>query len=401
MERPEAMTAAAHVVHIITMLELGGAQQNTLYTCEHLDRGRFSVGLAYGPGGILNPDAGRIPALERREIPDLLREINPIRDFRAFVALRDWLRAEKARTRLPLVAHTHSSKAGVLGRAAAKAAGADVIIHSIHGFGFHDFMPPARKAFYIGLERAAAPVTDFFIAVSRENADTAVRLGLCAPDRVRVIHSGIPIREFQLDEAARKSERSRIRAELGLSEKTPVAGFIGNMKPQKCPTDFVKVARIVRRKLPDAHFFIAGDGPLRPEVEKLIAEYGLQDCFHLLGWRRDVPGLFAAMDVFCLTSLWEGLPRVFPQAMAAGAPVVGTAVNGGPEAIIHGENGYLCKPGDVEGLASHLYELLNQKPKRQLMGERGRARVREWDIDQMVRDQEELYLQLLREKGLC
>lgn len=376
----------ARVIHLITKLELGGAQQNTLYTVEHLDRERFSVALWSGDGGILNDDAQKIPGVDFTIVPELVREVSPKNDWAALWKLRRMLKAEAAKD-LPVIVHTHSSKAGILGRLAAWLAGVPVIIHSYHGFGFNDFQKWPVKWAYIAAEWVTGKVTDEFIAVSRANLDRAVALGLAPADRVRLIRSGIAIGEFE----RREIDRAAKRRELGLDPDRPLALMVACLKPQKCPLDFVRVAEQVLRQAPAAQFAVAGDGELRPDMEAAIAAAGLTDQVKLLGWRRDVPELMWSADTLVLTSLWEGLPRVYPQSMAAGLPVVGTRVDGGPEAVVDGENGWLFEPRDVDGMAARIAELLNDPGRAREMGEKGHARVAEFDIDLMVRQQEELY----------
>jgi len=379
------------VIHIITKLELGGAQQNTLYTVENLDRSRFSVALWSGEGGILNDDARAIDDLDFVIVPELVREIRPNRDLMALAQLRAMLRDEVLLHDGPVVVHTHSSKAGILGRWAARLAGVPGIVHSFHGFGFNDFQPwPMRTAFIIA-EWMTGKVTDNFIAVSQKNLDRAVGLGLAGQENIRVIRSGIKIGEFkqgEIDVAAMKKS-------LGLDPDRPLALMVACMKPQKCPVDFVRAAALVAKDFPAAQFAVAGDGALRPEMEAAIAEEGLGESFKLLGWRRDVPELMWASDVLVLTSLWEGLPRVYPQAIAAGLPIVGTRVDGGPEVVADGENGWLLEPRDVGGLAARMAELLNDPEKARAMGEAGKKVLPEFDIDLMVGRQEELYEEMV------
>lgn len=381
----------ARVIHIITKLELGGAQQNTLYTVEHLDRSRFSVALWSGEGGILDEDAGKIPELDFTLVPELVREVRPERDFMAYNQLLTMLRDEARIAKAPVIVHTHSSKAGVLGRLAAWRAGVPAIVHTFHGFGFNDFQAwPVRRA-YIMAERLAGRVTRQFIAVSRANLDTAVALGIARPSRIRVIRSGIKTAEF----APRQFDRKAKKRELGLDPERPLALMAACFKPQKSPFDFVRAAALVAREVPEAQFAAAGDGELRPEMERAVQEAGLRDRFKLLGWRRDVPELLWSADVLVLTSLWEGLPRVYPQAMAAGLPIVGTRVDGAAEAVIDGENGYLLAPRDVAGIAERIVELLKNPRRAKAMGEAGRKLLPEFDIDLMVRQQEELYGEMI------
>lgn len=379
------------VFHIITKLELGGAQQNTLYTVGHLDRARFEPYLIANDEGILVEEARRIPGLKTCLIPELIREINPVTDFRAYKRIKSIL-MENTRPGEKVIVHTHSSKAGILGRWAARAAGVPVIIHSIHGYAFHDFQHPLVRQAYISLEKITAPITTKFIAVSQKNIETGVKEGIFDRDRAVLIRSGIDIagfRDVQVDVAAK-------RRELGIAADVPLVGTVANFKPQKAPLDFVRVAERVHRQAPEAKFLYCGDGEMRGDVEQLIRELKLQDTVILAGWRKDIPEIMHCFDVFLLTSLWEGLPRVLPQAMAAGKSVVATTVDGSPEAVKDAENGYICEPMDVEGMAGKVTYLLKNPEIARRMGENGRQRVAEWDIDLMVRKQEDLYDALVR-----
>ena len=174
--------------------------------------------------------------------------------------------------------------------------------------------------------------------------------------------------------------------------------MIACLKPQKAPLDYVEVAHLVLQEK-DAHFILVGDGILRKIVEKRIVALGLGERFKLLGWRRDIAEILAATDILVLTSLWEGLPRVLPQAMIMGIPIVATKVDGTPEAVIDGVNGFLRDPHDVRGMAENIYYLLNHSDKAVAMGKKGKGMVEAFDIGKMVREQEKLYLSLLREKG--
>jgi glycosyltransferase involved in cell wall biosynthesis len=388
----------ARVIHIITRLELGGAQQNTLYTVEHLDRERFSVALWSGDGGILNDDAKKIPDLDFIIVPELVREIRPDRDYMAFHQLYTMLRDEVNESEAPVVVHTHSSKAGILGRLAARRAKVPVVVHTFHGFGFNDFQRwPVSKAFILA-EKIAGKATTHFIAVSRANLEKAVSLGIAKSDEIRVIRSGIKIKEF---EPRPGFDAKAMKRSLGLDPEKPLALMVACFKPQKSPVDFVRAAALVAEEVPEAQFAVAGDGALRPGMEAAIREAGLEDRLRLLGWRRDVPELLWSADALVLTSLWEGLPRVYPQAMAAGVPVVGTKVDGGPEAVIEGENGWLVEPRDIKGIADRMAELLKEPEKAKAMGKAGGSMLPEFDIDLMVKQQEELYEQLLKRKRVA
>jgi glycosyltransferase involved in cell wall biosynthesis len=229
--------------------------------------------------------------------------------------------------------------------------------------------------------------------VSRANMEVARGLGIAYRDQMVLIRSGISIGEYQHV----PESRGEIRKTLGITPHQKVVLNVSCLKPQKAPEDFVEVAARVAPQESDAVFLLVGDGILRPKVESAALRHGLGDRFRLLGWRRDVPQLLKAADVLVLTSRWEGLPRVLPQAMAAGIPAVATAVDGSPEAIEDGINGFLVQPGDVEGMAERILRLLGDPLLRDRMGREGQKRVGEFDIDLMVRQQEELYEELVKE----
>jgi len=388
------------VIHVITRLELGGAQENTLYTLGHLDPARFSGLLVTHPEGLLVADALEDNRYGKHFVSSLVREVRPARDGSALAALVGILRREvrEARGRVgagvpPLIVHTHSSKAGILGRAAARIAGVPVVIHTVHGFGFHPRQRPGVRRFYIVLERLAARWTNHVIAVAQADLDKGVALGLFARKRASLIRSGIEIARYTGTGIDRVSA---VRA-LGFDPARPLVGMVACLKPQKNPVDFVRAAALVAGSVPGAQFLIAGDGVLRPAVEAEILRSGLGGRLRLLGWRRDVDAIIPCLDVLVLTSLWEGLPRVFPQAMAAGRPVVAYSVDSAPEAVTEGVSGYLVAPGDYAGIAARVAELLLDPERARRMGAAGRARVGAFDADLMVRQQEELYERLLRE----
>jgi len=383
----------AKVVHIITKMELGGAQQNTLFTVSHLNPDKFQSFMVSGRGGELFDEAKAFK--NSFIVPDLIRAINPVRDTRAFAQIAKVIKKIKllAPVSAPIIVHTHSSKAGIIGRWAAKLSGVPFIIHSIHGFGFNDYQPFWVRGFFILLERLTSKITTKFIAVSRANIEKGVRLNIFSQDEVVLIRSGIDISKFQNPVRAKPATRKS----LGLPADVPVVAMVSCLKSQKAPLDYVRACELIRRQVPDAHFLLIGDGLLRGAVENEIHRIKLQDSFHLLGWRKDIPEILNATDVFALSSLWEGLPRVLPQAMSAGLPIVATRVDGSPEAVRDGHNGFLVSPGDFSGIAEKIISLLKDPVKASEMGMRGRERVEEFDIHRMVADQENLYEKTLGE----
>lgn len=374
-----------HIVHVITKLELGGAQQNTLYTVRHLDRSRFQPHLITGPGGILQADAQKLNDVPYTVLPKLRRAISPLQDAQGLLQLRQALR----RIPRPFIVHTHCSKAGILGRIAARAAFADATIHSVHGFAFHPLQARPRRYSYIAAEFAAGPLADAYICVSRADKKLGQRLRLFGRARIALIRSGIEFADFRFSQAA----RDRIRSQLGLASDTPVVGTIANLKPQKAPLDFVSTAAQVLKKAPHIHFVFVGDGPLRPQVEQFIQTHNIAHRVHLVGWQSDVSSYLSAMDVFLLTSYHEGLPRSVLQARVSGNTVVATRTSGVDEVV---EPALIAELGDVQGLASLVLKAIGEQRQRSET-----APIPSWlepfAADTMVRDQEQLYGSLLRQ----
>jgi len=379
------MAIPLRVVHIVTQLELGGAQQNTLFTVSHLDPARYQPVLITGQPGLLDEEARALPGVEFYQVGSLVRPIRPWADLRALWSLTARLRRLK-----PAIVHTHSSKAGILGRWAARLAGIPIIIHSIHGYGFTPYQPPLIRQLLIGLERVTGRFTTRFFAVSEANRRLGIDLGLFSEDQCTVVRSGVDLqalRRTRVDLVAK-------RRELGLEPGCPIIGMIAPLKPQKAPLDYVRMAALVRERRPDARFLLVGDGVLRTAVESEVGRLGLTGRVHLTGWRRDIPEILRCLDLCVLTSLWEGLPRVYLEALASGVPVVGTRVDGAAEVIHDGVNGYLVEPGDIEGLAERVLSLLAHPDTAARMGAQGQSLTEEFDIREMVRRQEREYERL-------
>jgi glycosyltransferase involved in cell wall biosynthesis len=381
----------AKVVHIITKMELGGAQENTLFTVTHLNSELFRTFLVVGRGGELFEEARELQ--NTFIIPDMVRAIRPLQDIKAFYQIKGILQKIKNcdPVSVPVIVHTHSSKAGILGRWAAKASGISLILHSIHGYGFNDYQSFLVKKFYVLLEKLTSRITTKFIAVSRGNIEKGVTLNIFPRNKVVLIRSGIDINRFQ----SPQTPKTGIRKSLGIPDTALVVVMVACFKPQKAPLDFIRACGLVKREVSGSYFLLVGDGELRTAIQEEIRRQNLQECFCIPGWRRDVPEILHAADVFALSSLWEGLPRVLPQAMCAGIPIVATRVDGSPEAVHHGVNGFLVHPGDIKGLAEKIIFCLKNPGEAVAMGIRGRNRVGEFDIYKMVKDQEDIYSGLL------
>ena len=379
------------VCHVITRLIVGGAQRNTVFSCALVDRERFDslliTGSETGPEGDLFEEAEGLEVPIVR-LPTLVRKVSPARDARALFSLRRLLRAHH-----PDIVHTHSSKAGALGRVAARLERMPSVVHTVHGWSFHGEMAGPARAAYVRAERAAARWTDRLVVVTTNDRVKGLAAGIGRPEQYTVIRSGIPLDPF-LHPAA---DRAGARRALGLADDAPVVGTVGRLSTQKDPETFVQVERQVLDEVPDARFVIVGDGPLRDATERLATRLGLGDRLHLLGIRPDVPEILRAFDVFVLTSRWEGLPRVVLEAMASGLPVVASSVDGTAEVVRDGVNGLLVGAGDVGGFAAATVKLLQHPELRDRLADDGRtAVVREFGLDTMIRRLEELYIDLVQ-----
>jgi len=382
------MSRRYRVAHLITRLELGGAQQNTLYCVRHHDRERFEVELLAGRGGRLDDEAHAIPDARVHLVPWLRHEISPLHDLLAVFRLRNYFR----RSRIDLV-HTHSSKAGILGRLAANLAGVPAVVHTVHGWSFNDTQPAARRGLYTSLERFVAPMTDRVLVVAQNHIDAGLLEGIGRAGQYGVLRSGIDPNEFRRP----STPREEMRRSLGFGPGDFVVGTIANMKPQKGPLDFVETAALARAANDSVKFLFAGDGDLMPRVRERVEGAGLSGAVNLLGWRDDVPELLHAMDAFLLTSHFEGLPRSVLQAMAAGVPVVATAVDGTPEVIEDGVTGLLAGAGDCAQLARHVDRLArDENLGKSLAAAAARRFGEEFDIRKMVLDLDDLYSDMLQ-----
>jgi glycosyltransferase involved in cell wall biosynthesis len=290
--------------------------------------------------------------------------------------------------------HTHSSKAGILGRLAARLAGANRIIHSIHGFG-HSHHPNTlvRKVLW-GAEKVASYCTDGFTGDSSANLVQGKEQSLIGKIPHGVVYCGVDTEEFKsLDPD--DSQLQSLREELSIPREHHIILNISCLKPQKDPITYVEVAQRVLQEHPNTTFLLAGDGELRGELESTIENMGIQSSVRLLGWRRDIPGLLALSDLMVLTSLWEGLPQSFGQAMATGTPIVATRVDGAPEAIVEGVNGLLYDTKDVDGLSSGISRLLGDEKTRREMGERARESASRFSQETMLDTLDSFYASIL------
>ncbi len=389
----EESTSPIRVVHIITRLILGGAQENTLYTAigQHRDP-RFEVTLLCGIDeageGNMFAEASRA-GVRTIVLPSLLREIRPLTDLKAVFDLYRFLR----RGRYTIV-HTHSSKAGIIGRIAAKAAGVPVVLHTIHGVAFHEFQSGWKNRLYITLERLCAPLCGRIVSVSQRLSEAALARRIGRPEQHRTIFSGIDLDQFlRVREQLSVEDAKRL---AGIPPDAPVVGKIARLFPLKGHEQFLAAAADVSRQVPDAYFLLVGDGPLRDELKAHADRLGLGDRVVMVGrvLPEAVPQCIQAMDVVVHTSLREGIARVLPQAGAVGKPVVTFDLDGAPEVVRDGVSGYLVPALDTHQVAERTVELLRDPEKRRAFGEVGRAFASEhFSVERMVERINAVYLE--------
>ncbi len=353
------------IVYVLTKLELGGAQKHTLDLIKGLSRNKYDVYLI-SSDGLLAQDALKITHLNLTLVKSLQRDIHLLNDILAFFHIYRIFRKVR-----PDMVHTHSSKAGIIGRWAAWLAGVKVVIHTVHGFGFNDRQSYLKKRIFVLLEKITAKITDRLIVVSDDTLKRGLMAGIGKngqnQHKYTVIKYGVPEDIFDngsVDSLTKKDE-------LGIERDVPVVGMVSCLKPQKSPHDFIRMASIVSKKIDNAKFVLVGDGVLRKDLLDLIEDMGLRGKVMLTGFRKDAIEIMSTFDVFVLTSLWEGLPIVFLEAMALGKPIVATDTGCSSELIKDNVNGYLVKRKDYVGLADKTLILLKDGELSKNMGLRG------------------------------
>jgi glycosyltransferase involved in cell wall biosynthesis len=324
------------------------------------------------------------------EEPTLVREVRPILDAWAMLALWRLLRRER-----PAIVHTHTSKAGVVGRLAAWLARVPVVIHTPHGHIFYGYYGTVASAIIRLLERLLAKITDRIVTLTDRGAEEHVRFHIAGMEKFATIHSGIDLayfRSVQVDPAVK-------RKELGLPPEGPIVGTVGRLVPIKGLEWLLKAAQRVLAEFTQACFVIIGNGPMLGELRQLTSKLGIGLQVVFLGAREDVPECLAALDLFVLPSLNEGMGRALLEAMAVGCPVVATRVGGIPDIVADGATGLLVPPRDDRALSAAILALLRDRSRRAAYGEAARRHVDgRFDVETMVRNIERLYDEVWQEK---
>ena len=384
------------ICHVITRMIIGGAQENTLYTIQgHLEKGHevtLVTGPTTGPEGELLktfcPNGMKIV-----KIPELIRSLNPWKDWRAYRRLRKFFMENHFD-----VVHTHASKAGIVGRVAARKAGVPFVVHTVHGQAFHSYQSPVKNKIYIAAERFAAKYCDRIYAVAQAMVDQCVAAGVAPREKYQVVYSGMDLQSFV--NAKRSPE---LRARLGIPEDAPVVGMLARLFELKGHDCMIAAAPQIVARIPNVRFLFIGDGILRDALQSEIARLELAEHFVFAGLipPEQVPTYLAQVDVLAHLSLREGLPRACVQALATGKPVVAYPLDGTPEVVLDGETGLLGEPENVPQIATNVIRLLQDRHLRERLGHRGQELVlQRFDWRRMADILEESYREGVAKKRM-
>lgn len=385
------------VIHIITRMIIGGAQENTLFNCLDLHRDYHDdvllvTGPSLGPEGDLLTQ-GRAGDLPIQLVPELIRAINPIKDWQALQSLRRAIRSFK-----PDVVHTHSAKGGLLGRRAAFQERVPVIVHSVHGAPFHPYQSALARNLFRLCETKAANWCDRMISVADAMTDLMVDARVAKPEKFTTIYSGMDVEPFLNAE----QDRDATRASLNIKPQHVVIGKIARLYHLKGHEDLITAAPALIASWPQVRFLLVGDGILRATLQQRIDSMGLSNHFIFTGLvpPSEVPRMIGAMDALVHTSYREGLARALPQALIAGRPVISYDIDGAREVTIDNETGFLVPPGDTNRLSQRLIEVVSDRAGRERMGAAGRDRFTDRFRHQtMTREIRALYEEILRQSA--
>jgi len=372
------------IAPVLTRLLRAGSEENTILTCLDQARKGHDVYLVHGNEFRAAYYEELQPHLKLVEVRSLVHPISPHRDLQAIFDLRRLFRTIRAD-----VVHTHQSKAGVLGRFAAAAAGVPTVIHGVHIVPFES-VGPLKKWIYVSAERLAARHTGAFINVSRGTMEAHLQERIGDPARHHVVHSGMDLRRFAQPTLLPAAEQEAI---LGAPrDAVKVVVMIAALEARKRHREFLQAFPRVVEKVPNVRLLLAGDGELRGEVEALVARLGLQEQVRILGYHTNPGGLIALADLCLLTSTREGLPRVVIQYLAAGRPVVVSDLPGLDEVVKHGRNGVIVPPDDVAAAGDEVARLLADEPALAALRRGAEATdVSSWSAEKMVADIERIY----------
>lgn len=380
------------IIHIHTLPVISGSGLNTYLTMRGMDRTAYEVELACAPGGKLI-DLIRGQGMKVRLFKNLVQPLHPLKDLLGLIDLTRFLRKKRYH-----IVHTHNSKAGFIGRLAAKWAGVPIIVHTVHGFAFHDREPAWRQILFRNLERLASRWCDKMVFISQPLIDWALRDRITRREKIQKIYSGIEIDHFK---PVPDGEKKALKVAWGISEEAPVVGMVSKLWEGKGHTTLIHAFEGLKQEIPEAVLVIVGEGYLRDQLSDLVDRLGLKGSVLFTGFQMDVRRIIATFDVAVLPSFFEGMGRVLLEAMAMGKPLVASSVGGIPDLVHHGKNGLLVTPGSVSELKSGLLTLIRNKALAKEMGKEGRKRIsEEFSAGRMAQSIEKLYRELLQRKGI-
>lgn len=379
------------VCRIIGRLNIGGPAIHAILLTRGLRARGYETVLVAGREGEREGSLRDLAAekgVEPLFLPELGREVRPGGDLVAFFRLLRLFRQQQ-----PDIVHTHTAKAGALGRVAAKLAGIPIIIHTFHGHIFRGYFSRGAARFFLTIERRLASASTKVLTVSEGQRQDLLRLRIGSSETVGVMPLGL-----ELDNLLRSHlRRGEVRRRLGASHEVPLVGIIARLVPIKDLDTFLEAASDLRRSRPDVRFLIVGDGELRPLLEQRARALGLDGSAHFLGWQRDLEPIYADLDLLVLSSLNEGTPVSLIEGMAAGLPVVATEVGGVPDLVENGKTGLLVPPKDPGALSAAMDTLLGDADRRREMGRLGREAVYPKYSDAALMDRmDRLYSSLLQ-----
>jgi len=377
------------VLRLFSRLNVGGPSVHViLLTAGLKDRG-YETHLVIGQespreGNLF--DLAALKGVAWVALPGLGREVRPWRDLRALLGLYRMMRSFR-----PHIVHTHTAKAGMLGRLAARVAGVPVVVHTFHGHVLRGYFGPLTTAFYRAVERRLGASSDVLVAVSDSVKRDLVALGVAPAAKIRVIPLGL-----DLEPLVGVLPRGSLRGEAGVPESAPLVGIVGRLAPIKDVGTFLRAAAAVRAAVPAVRFAVVGDGEERGRLEAERARLGLEDCVFFHGWRRDMAAVYGDLDVVVNCSRNEGTPVALIEAMAAGRPVVATRVGGTPDLLGDGRRGLLVPPGDAGALATGVVDALRRRDPVLARAREGQAYVlAHHSSRRLIDDVDALYRELL------
>jgi len=394
-------SAPVRVLRVIARLNVGGPARHTVILNQGLHALGFETLLVHGTPGIAESsleDLAHDRGVRTIHIPELGRRIHPLDDLKAFVRL-----FRLVRTWQPDIVHTHTAKAGAIGRLAAflynlgrHRSKRCAIVHTFHGHVFSGYFGAMGSLAVRLIEKALSTITDRIIAISdRQRDDLVLRFNIAPANRVRVVPLGLELGDL----LQRTPDVRGMRSALGFADENFVVGFVGRLVPIKDVETLIRAAALAGEGVPSLRVVIAGDGECRGALEKVVRDLQLADRVRFVGWQRDLLALYSTFDLFVLSSLNEGTPVALIEAMAAGVPAIATSVGGVPDVLLDGGSGVLVPPHDSSALSRAMCAAIAQPQRLREMAARARAMVGgRYTAARLVEDTACVYAEVLGQK---